>query len=45
MMPILSMPISALSRKGSDNLEDMVDLFWEQPFAFAASCMSVIAKN
>jgi 1H-pyrrole-2-carbonyl-[peptidyl-carrier protein] brominase len=21
--------------KGSDNLEDMVDLFWEQPFAFA----------
>ena len=22
--------------KGTDNLEDMVDLFWEQPFAFAA---------
>src|SRR5712691_9086196 len=22
--------------KGIDNLEDMVDLFWEQPFAFAA---------
>jgi hypothetical protein len=21
--------------KGADNLEDMVDLFWEQPFAFA----------
>src|SRR5262249_45017220 len=21
--------------KGTDNLEDMVDLFWEQPFAFA----------
>jgi len=22
--------------KGTDNLEDMIDLFWEQPFAFAA---------
>ncbi len=22
--------------KGTDNLEDMVDLFWEQPFAFAS---------
>ena len=21
--------------KGADNLEDMIDLFWEQPFAFA----------
>ena len=23
------------SEKGADNLEDMIDLFWEQPFAFA----------
>ena len=31
-------PFDAFQRfceKGSDNLEDMVDLFWEQPFAFA----------
>ncbi|HEY3661757.1 MAG TPA: NAD(P)/FAD-dependent oxidoreductase [Chthoniobacterales bacterium] len=31
-------PFEALQRfceQGSDNLEDMVDLFWEQPFAFA----------
>jgi 1H-pyrrole-2-carbonyl-[peptidyl-carrier protein] brominase len=25
----------ALCEKGIDNLEDMIDLFWEQPFAFA----------
>jgi 1H-pyrrole-2-carbonyl-[peptidyl-carrier protein] brominase len=31
-------PFDAFQRfceKGTDNLEDMVDLFWEQPFAFA----------
>jgi len=31
-------PFDAYQRfveKGTDNLEDMVDLFWEQPFAFA----------
>lgn len=31
-------PFDELQRfieKGTDNLEDMVDLFWEQPFAFA----------
>ena len=35
MQQIPSMRISASSRKATDNLEDMVDLFWEQPFAFA----------
>lgn len=32
-------PFDAYQRfieKGTDNLEDMVDMFWEQPFAFAA---------
>jgi hypothetical protein len=31
-------PFDAYQRfieKGTDNLEDMVDMFWEQPFAFA----------
>ena len=28
-----------------DNLEDMIDLFWEQPFAFATSCTIVIPTN
>ena len=35
----LGNPFDAYQRfveKGTDNLEDMVDLFWEQPFAFAA---------
>jgi flavin-dependent dehydrogenase len=34
----LANPFDAHQRfieKGTDNLEDMVDLFWEQPFAFA----------
>ncbi|MGH8094123.1 MAG: NAD(P)/FAD-dependent oxidoreductase [Chthoniobacterales bacterium] len=32
-------PFDAYQRfieKGTDNLEDMIDLFWEQPFAFSA---------
>ena len=32
---IRSPSIRWLCEKGIDNLEDMIDLFWEQPFAFA----------
>jgi hypothetical protein len=27
--------LQKMCEKGIDNLEDMIDLFWEQPFAFA----------